>query len=113
MDKNETNKIYSSSIIESFEYSIDDNETSNSGGYIYEFIGRLADIESNLSLLHQLEWIDNRTKEVIIQFNLYNPNVELFISVTLLIKFLSNGGLYPQSVFQPFSFQSLFLFFLL
>jgi hypothetical protein len=102
---NETNEIYSSSIIQSFIYTNDDNETSDSGGYIYEFIGRLSDIESNLSLLHQLEWIDNRTREVIIQFNLYNPNVELFISMTFIVEFLLSGGLSPQSLFQPFSFQ--------
>ena len=81
-------------------------ELYGSGGYVYEFRGRLIDLQSNLSQLHELEWIDSQTRAVIIQFNLYNPNVELFTSITLLTEFLSTSGLYPQSHFEPFSFQS-------
>jgi hypothetical protein len=117
---NQTNQIYSSTILQAFQYQNGNESNSyvyvgqygtyNSGGYVYEFLGRLSDIESNLSLLYQLEWINSQTRAVIIQFNLYNPNVELFTSITLLVEFLSTGGLFPQSSFQPFSFQSLFFF---
>jgi hypothetical protein len=120
---NQTIQNYSSSIQEAFKYQngdesnsyiyIGEHGTYNSGGYVYEFLGRLSDIQSNLSLLHQLEWINNQTSAVIIQFNLYNPNVELFTAVTLLVEFLSTGGLFPQSSFQPFSFQSLLFVFIL
>jgi polycystin 1L2 len=112
---NQTTQIFSSSIEEAFKYRtndeldsyiiIGDHETYSSGGYVYEFRGRLIDLQSNLSELYQLEWIDSQTRAVIIQFNLYNPNVELFTSITLLTEFLSTGGLDPQSQFQPFSFQ--------
>jgi polycystin 1L2 len=112
---NVTTQMFSSSIEEAFEYKtgdeldsyiiVGDHETYSSGGYVYEFRGRLIDLQSNLSELHQLGWIDTQTRAVIIQFNLYNPNVELFTSITLLTEFLSTGGLDPQSQFQPFSFQ--------
>ncbi|CAF4037368.1 unnamed protein product [Adineta steineri] len=71
----------------------------SSGGYVYEFRGRLIDLQSNLSKLHQLKWIDRQTRAVIIQFN-------LFTSITLLMEFLSTGSIYPQSCFDPFYFQN-------
>jgi len=101
---NETSEISNSSIDQAFQYGVNE-ELDDSGGYIYEFRGRLSDLQSNLSLLHQLEWINRQTRAVIIQFSLYNPNVELFSSITLLVEFLSTGGLDPQSRFEPFSFQ--------
>ncbi|CAF4334995.1 unnamed protein product, partial [Adineta steineri] len=70
----------------------------------YEFRGRLSDIKSNLSLLHQLQWIDSKTRAVIIQLTLYNPNVALFTSVTFLLEFLSASGVYPSARFEPLNF---------
>ena len=100
-----------SKIAQSFEYkSSDELDTyvyqgdhgSYSGnGYVYELRGRLSDIRNNLSTLHQLGWIDPWTRAIMIQFSLYNPNVDLFISNTLITEFLSTGGIYPQSRFEP------------
>jgi len=113
---NETAVNYSSSIRQSFKYSTSEELDTNiyvgdygsygGDGYVYEFRGRLSDLQNNLSQLHQLEWIDRQTRAVMIQVSLYNPNVELFTSVTLLVEFLSTGGLYPHSRFEPLSFQS-------
>ena len=107
---------YSPSICKSFRYvdadqldsyvNAGDHQTYQGGGYVYELRGRLSDLRTNLSQLRELQWIDARTRAVIIQFPLYNPNVQLFTSATLLVEFLSNGGLYPQSRFEPLSFQS-------
>lgn len=107
---------YSSSILKSFEYQSDDeldtyiyvgeHETYNGGGYVYEFRGSLSDLRSNISQLYQLGWIDQKTRGIIIQINLYNPNVELFTSITFLIEFLSTGGIYPQVRFEPMNFYS-------
>ncbi|CAF4334284.1 unnamed protein product, partial [Adineta steineri] len=69
-----------------------------------EFRGRLVDLQSNLSTLHQLGWIDDKTRAVIIQLTLYNPNVQLFTSVTFLAEFLSSSGVYPTAHFEPFNF---------
>jgi polycystin 1L2 len=89
-----------------------DHGTYSGGGYVYEFRGRLIDMQSNLSELHQLGWIDRQTRAIIIQLSLYNPNADLFISLTFLTEFLSTGGIYPQSDFEPINFYGKFLFFL-
>ena len=112
--RNETTETYSSSIIESFQYKsnkeldtyvyVGDHGSYSGNGYVYEFRGRLTDLQSNLSTLHQLRWIDNQTRAVIIQFTLYNPNVQLFTAVTLLMELLSTGGIYPSARFEPISF---------
>jgi hypothetical protein len=117
---NGTTQIYSSSIYQAFEYKtsnqldtlvyVGDHGKYSGGGYVYEYHGRLSDLQSNLSQLHQLEWIDNQTRAVIIQISLYNPNSQLFTSVILLTEFLSTGGLTSQSRFEPFHFTGIFTF---
>ncbi len=107
---------YSSSIINAFTYSTSDelgtyayagqHGTYEGGGYVYEFRGPLSYMRTNLSLLNQLEWIDEHTRAVIIQLTLYNPNVQLLTSATLLAEFLSTGGVFPSSSFQPIHFYS-------
>ncbi|UJR16862.1 hypothetical protein I4U23_003760 [Adineta vaga] len=76
----------------------------NGGGYVYEFRGRLSDIQTNVTKLHEFNWIDDRTRAVIIQLNLYNPNVQLFTSVIFLTEFLSTGGMATQLTIQPIHF---------
>ena len=86
-------------------YSIMSNHhTYSGGGYVYEFRGRLDDLKTNLSTLQQLNWIDQRTRAVIIQMNLYNPNSQLFTLVTLLTEFLPSGGLETSYRFEPISY---------
>jgi hypothetical protein len=114
---NQTTQIYSSSIDGAFIYqagdeldtyiNIGNHGTYNTGGYVYDYHGRLLDLQGNLSQLHQLEWIDDRTRAVIIQMSLYNPNSQLFTSATFLTEFLSTGGLFPESLFEPISFQGI------
>ena len=104
---NETNEMLNSSIAQAFQYRVK-KELGDEGGYIYEFRGRLSDLRSNLSKLHQLGWIDNKTQSVIIQMSLYNPNSQLFTSVTLLTEFLSTGGILSHARFEPFDFHLAF-----
>ena len=73
-------------------------------GYAYELRGRLSDLQINVSRLHRLQWIDDRTRAVIIQLNLYNPNVQLFTSIYLVVEFLSTGDLHPTIRIDPMSF---------
>lgn len=111
---NQTTIISNSTLAQAFQYQTKDDFNSSTrigdhgnypdGGYIYEFRGRLADLQSNLSMLHQLEWIDRRTRAVIIQLSLYNPNVHLFTSITLLTEFLSTGGLEIRCRVEPIDF---------
>lgn len=73
------------------------------GGYVYDFRGSLSQLRSNLSVLHRLGWIDEQTRTVILQISLYNANIEMFTSVTLLVEFLSTGSLIANSRFEPIS----------
>ncbi|CAF4120390.1 unnamed protein product, partial [Adineta steineri] len=107
-------EIYSSSVIKAFNYTTSDEldtysyigefGTYRGGGYVYEFRGRLSDMKTNLSKLHQLDWIDEKTRAVFIQLTLYNPNVQLLIAVTLLAEFLPTGGVYTTARFEPINF---------
>ncbi|CAF3982665.1 unnamed protein product [Rotaria sordida] len=100
-------------ISKSFKYTTSDkldtyiyigqHETYSGGGYIYEFRGRLLDLKSNLSKLHQLEWIDDKTRAIFIQLTLYNPNVQLFTSATF-VEFLSTSSISPTVRFEPLNF---------
>jgi polycystin 1L2 len=109
---------YNLIIHRSFEYQtseqldtyvyIGEHETYSGNGYVYEFRGHLSEIRNNLSELHKLGWIDNKTRAIFIQLTLYNPNVQLFTSVTFLTEFLSTGGIYPQYRFEPMNFYGSF-----
>ncbi|CAF4055957.1 unnamed protein product [Adineta steineri] len=106
--------VYSSSILKAFNYSTSDEldtytyvgefGTYRGGGYVYEFRGRLSDMKTNLSKLHQLDWIDEKTRAIFIQLTLYNPSVELLTAVTLLAEFLPTGGIYTTARFEPINF---------
>ncbi|CAF0785228.1 unnamed protein product [Adineta steineri] len=111
---NATSEEFSSSVIKAFNYSTSDEldtytyvgefGTYRGGGYVYEFRGRLSDMKTNLSALHQLDWIDDKTRAVFIQLTLYNPSVQLLTAVTLLAEFLPSGGIYTTARFEPINF---------
>ena len=89
--------------MDTFPY-LGDHGSYSGNGYVYEFRGRLSEIQGNLSEIHRLGWIDNSTRAILIQMSLYNPNVQLFISVMLLTEFLSTGGISPTARFEPMNF---------
>ena len=94
----------SSKQLDSYVY-MGDHATYGSGGYVYEFRGRRGDLQNNISQLHELGWIDGKTRAVIIQCSLYNPNAQIFTAVTLVAEFLSTGGIIPSARIEPFTFQ--------
>jgi polycystin 1L2 len=104
---------YSAAIYKAFMYNDSDNldtyayvgehATYGAGGYIYEFRGKMSDMQSNISLLQELSWLDMQTRAVIIQLSLYNPNVNLFVFVTILAEFMPTGGIYPSARVEPVS----------
>lgn len=105
---------YNSAIIKSFQYQSSENldtyvyfgehGTYSGNGYVYEFRGSLANMKSNLTELHRLGWIDQKTRAVIIQMTLYNPNVGLFTSLTVLAEFLATGGVFTSIRIEPLNF---------
>lgn len=90
----------SSEHLDTYSY-IGEHATYGAGGYVYEFRGKTSEIMANLSLLRELSWLDMQTRGVIIQMSLYNPNVNLFIFVTILAEFLPTGGIYPTARVEP------------
>ena len=118
---NETSEDFHSTIRQAFRYQSSENLGTSfyvgshglysGNGYVYEFRGRLNDLRSNLSQLHQLQWIDQRTRAVIIQFTLYNPNVNLFTSVTILTEFLSTTAIYLSARFESIDFYGMLILF--
>ncbi|CAF0758584.1 unnamed protein product [Adineta steineri] len=111
---NATTEEFSSPVLKAFNYSTSDEldtfayagefGTYRGGGYVYEFRGRLSDMKTNLSKLHQLEWIDEKTRAIFIQLTLYNPSVQLLTAVTLLAEFLPTSGIYTTARFEPINF---------
>ncbi|UJR38826.1 hypothetical protein I4U23_031491 [Adineta vaga] len=109
-DSCQVTESYSSSIRQAFIYQssnklntfiyVGDYVTYGDDRYIYEFHGSLSNLKSNLLELHQLEWIDKQTRAVIIQINLNNRNVEIFMSVTYLVEFLSSINVFPSARFE-------------
>ena len=92
----------SSESLDTYAY-IGEHATYSGGGYVYEFRGKMSEMIANISLLRRLSWIDDQTRAIIIQLSLYNPNVNLFIFVTILSEFLSTGGVYPSARVEPIS----------
>ncbi|CAF1100830.1 unnamed protein product [Adineta steineri] len=106
-----TNVSYPTSIKNAFIYRtsaeldsyiyVGDHGTYGSGGYVYEFRGNLNELQENLTILRQLSWLDEKSRAVMIQLNLYNPNVNFFTSVTLLIEILETGEVFPSAYIEP------------
>jgi len=42
------------------------------------------------------DWIDERTRAIILEFTVYNPNADLFATVMLIFEFSSNGAIIPS-----------------
>lgn len=78
--------------------------TYRSGGYVYEFRGSISEIQSELAELHRTGWVDRQTRAVLIQMNLYNPNVPIFTSAVILFEFLPSSGIFPSARFEPLDF---------
>ena len=45
------------------------------GGYILRLKGYITDMQANLDLLKEENWIDNRTRSLIVEFSVYNAQV--------------------------------------
>lgn len=80
-----------------------DYTTYAGGGYFF-----LLDDERNKSLRQindakQRNWIDRRTRAVMVEFNLYNPNSDMFINGVFVLEFLEQGFAIPDVILNPFT----------
>jgi hypothetical protein len=77
--------------------------TYGGGGYGYKMVGSLDVVQGNLTLLKQMDWIDRRTRSVIIDFTVYNPNVGLFAVSQIVFEVLPTGNMIRSHRFEVLS----------
>ena len=78
-----------------------DLDMYSGGGYIANIKGPNKDIKKNLLKLQQQRWINNQTRAVMMEFATYNPNINLFIVVTVTAEFIPGGGIRPHWRMDP------------
>lgn len=71
------------------------------GGYLFKMNGNRSRIERNLDALQRAAWIDRQTRAIIIEFSIFNPNVQLFSHCMILFEFLPTGIILKQMRFNP------------
>jgi hypothetical protein len=71
------------------------------GGYVYEMRGQKSYLQGNLSLLQSMNWIDSQTRVVIIEFSVFNPNINLIVVAEIVVEFLSTGTIITSARFDP------------
>nr|XP_040566802.1 polycystic kidney disease 2-like 2 protein [Lepeophtheirus salmonis] len=70
-------------------------DTYSGGGYVVHLKGSSAKISHTLLLLQDLNWINNHTRAVFLEFSVYNANSNLFGIVTIIAEFFPGGGIRP------------------
>ena len=81
--------------------------TYSGGGYVCPMVSFIHDeIQSHLSELNQLVWIDRNTRVVTLQFTLYNPNNNLFMNNHIMFEILPTGNVLKSYRFEPIKLQS-------
>ena len=81
--------------------------TYSTGGYVYELRTARSKTHRNITELRRSNWIDHRTRAVIVQMNLYSANIQTFTSISLLMEFLCIGSLHPSVNIQPLDLESM------
>lgn len=75
------------------------------GGYVVPLIAkRYQDGEKLIRKMEHLErtgWINKDTRAVFVEFGTYNPQVNLFVVVTIVAEFLPGGGIVPYYHIDP------------
>ena len=71
------------------------------GGYVYELRGKLSFLQGNLTLLKKMSWIDRQTRAVIVEFSVYNPNINMIMVSKILVEFLESGSILTTATFDP------------
>jgi len=72
-------------------------------GYVHSLDGKgnRTGAMQDLSVLEANQWLGMATRLVIIDVNVYNPNVELFCICRIGVEFLPSGRVKPSHVFLP------------
>ena len=73
-----------------------------SGGYIFEMRENLT-----LQSLRELNWLDEQTAAIFVEFTLFNPNVNLFQTCVILFEVISSGNFIKSSLFYSIDIYSM------
>lgn len=70
------------------------------GGYVMHLGQTKENATQAIDYLVENLWIDRKTRAVFVEFNVFNPNINLFGIVQLLAEFPATGGVnpYPQII---------------
>ena len=49
--------------------------TYGGGGYVFSLTGYIQDLTDRITLLQEENWVDNRTRALIVEFSVYNAQV--------------------------------------
>nr|XP_042900061.1 polycystic kidney disease 2-like 2 protein [Parasteatoda tepidariorum] len=77
------------------------------GGYVVALVTRkrsnsdLPQLQEKLKKLEKEGWVDRHTRAVFVEFGIYNAQVNLFCSVTIVAEFLPGGGVIPYYQISP------------
>ncbi|CAF1077956.1 unnamed protein product [Brachionus calyciflorus] len=74
------------------------------GGYVYtiDYINNTTSvIFDDLVNLEELKWIDQHTRGIFFEFQVYNPNLNLFAYCTILFEIIPTGKIIPSVYFEP------------
>lgn len=90
--------------LDSFPY-VAQYSSYGAGGYAYTFnkSSGLDTVISDLTALRDNLWINQQTRALLLQFALYNPNVNLFSFCNIVFEILPSGSLVAWYQFTPFS----------
>ena len=74
--------------------------TYSGGGYVAELGIRKETANTMVQYLKSTRWLDRLSRALFVEFNLYNPNTNLFTVVSLLFEFPNSGGVLNKPIIQ-------------
>ncbi|KAI8513996.1 hypothetical protein Bbelb_083200 [Branchiostoma belcheri] len=72
------------------------------GGYVVDLGTSKEDGERIVRYLHRHDWLDRYTRAVMVEFTVYNANVNLFLAATLLVEYSHVGLAFHWISLHPF-----------
>lgn len=74
----------------------------DSGGFVIDLSYNSIVAAQQIAQLQEDGWIDRQTKAIFVSVNIYNANVNMLLSMTLLIEVSRGGGIVPSIAFRSF-----------
>ncbi len=62
--------------------------------------GQKSYLQGNLTLLQLNSWIDSQTRAILIEFSIFNPNINLFGAAEIIVEFLPTGSILTSACFE-------------